>query len=710
MLRLMVLRGRIPSVAHGVAVTLVLLALLQGVASVSGLFDVLEGSTHRLLYDTTIVASAFLLAARVVFVRQQRLAWGFVAAGLACWAAGDLSYTLIGQGAGDGSYPSVSDVLFVACFPFFTIGLIALARENLRGHTRLILLDGLTAALATTSLALALLYGPATQLIAGNHESAYAPTLAYPVCDFLLLAFAVGALAMSASVWRRTWVLLAAGWALAGVGDMIHVYDAVAGGYHFGSSYDFVWPLATVLIAWAGWQVADGAPAAPIRFGPVFAFPSLFALPALGVLVYDHYARVGLAALAFATATIVMVFARVGIALRQLGVAHEAQLRVRERDAQALRLESLGQLAGGVAHDFNNLLAVILNYSHFLATSMPEGDERRADAEEIGRTAERAATLAHQLLLFSRRGMSRPEVVDIAQALKSLETMVRATVRESIQLQIFAVNNLPPVSVGAGQFDQIVLNLAVNARDAMQGDGRLSIFADEVRGETLPAELQLAPGPYVRITVRDTGAGMSEQVRDRAFEPFFSTKSAGHGTGLGLATVYGIVEHAGGTVELRSREGAGTSVLVYLPAAADVSAHEEHDEALDRHDEGDGELVLLVEDEPALRLSTSRILSANGYEVLEAADGEEALTLAAEMPRPIDLLLTDVVMPNISGVELARRLHAGPREIPVIFVSGNPAQLHDDAFNEHGRLLLKPLASTKLLTAVREALDARVTA
>jgi hypothetical protein len=402
-----------PRPAIAVAAALGLLALLQGLVEPSGaLGGPLDAGVRRDAYDLVIVASAVLLACRPILVREQRLAWSFMAAGLGCWAAGDVYFTVVGGSPALGAYPSVSDVMFVACYPFFTVGFIALARENLRGQTNLILLDGLTAALATTSLALALLSGPATDLM-DQHQSAYAPTLAYPVCDFVLVAFAVGALAMSGSGWRRIWLFSAVGWALAGTADAMHVYDAASEGFQFGSSYDFIWPLSTVLIAWAGWQGTRGAASSPIRIGSRFAFPSLFALPALAVLVYDHFARVGIVPLVLATATIVLVFARVAIALRHLGIAHEAQLRQRERDAQSRRLEALGQLAGGVAHDFNNLLAVILNYAHFLVESLPEGDERRADAREIGLTAERAATLTHQLLLFSRRDMSPPELVQV---------------------------------------------------------------------------------------------------------------------------------------------------------------------------------------------------------------------------------------------------------------------------------------------------------
>jgi two-component system cell cycle sensor histidine kinase/response regulator CckA len=291
--------------------------------------------------------------------------------------------------------------------------------------------------------------------------------------------------------------------------------------------------------------------------------------------------------------------------------------------------------------------------------------------------------------------------------------MLRTTVSERVDLRMLVDDDLPPVRLSPGQFDQILLNLAVNARDAMPKGGQLAVLADVVSERELPGESRLGMSPYVRLRVRDNGIGMSEQVQERAFEPFFSTKSVGHGTGLGLATVYGIVERAGGAVEIRSTEGAGTSVCVYLPAAVGAG------EGLDDHAgggplRGAGERVLLVEDERSLRVSTSRILSSSGYEVLEASDGEEALTLAAETDGAIDVLITDVVMPNLSGVELARRLHTDMRGIPVIYLSGNSAQvlaedgaLEDGALEGPGVLLVKPANSRELLSAVRSALEAQ---
>jgi signal transduction histidine kinase/CheY-like chemotaxis protein len=675
------------------------LALLQGAIGVFGLLGArIDGAPLRAAYDVVIVSSAAFLGVRAIMFPRHRLAWGLMAGGLILWACGDLWFTLVEDTPGAVSYPSASDVLFIACYPLFMAGMIALARENVRGRTALIVLDGVTAALATTSLALAILEGPGTEL-AQTGGTAFSPAIAYPVCDFILLAFAIGWLSMSRGEWRRTWLLLTVGFLLTAAGDTLHVYDAVSGGYEFGTAYDFVWPLSTALLAWAGWQGAAPAGPAPPP-GSAFAFPSLFALPALAVLLLDHFDRVGAGPLALATGAIVLVFARVGVALRELAVAHEAQLRAGAREAESRRLAALGQLAGGVAHEFNNLLATILNYAHVLGESLPADDERREEAEEIGRTAERAASLSRQLLMFSRRDMARPESVELGPALAEIEPMIRATVGDGITVRVVGSSEVP-VRLGAGQLDQVLLCVALNARDAMPEGGQLSITVTDECSHDLQPELGLEPGRYVALTIRDTGTGMPDGVRERAFEPFFSTKDGGHG--LGLATVYGIVQHAGGAVELRSHPGAGTSMSVYLPASpvepGGASAPAEGEN-------GPGSRVLLVEDQPALRRSTARILAANGYQVLEAADGKQALAIAAAEADEIDLVLTDVLMPHMTGVELAARMRAEERGIPVVFVSGHPAPVGetDSAFAGSGTLLLKPVKAAELLRAVRSAL------
>src|SRR5437763_10227563 len=325
---------------------------------------------------------------------------------------------------------------------------------------------------------------------------------------------------------------------------------------------------------------------------------------------------------------------------------------------QAQRLESLGQLAGGVAHDFNNLLAVIINYADFVLDAVPEGapagletlfDGIRSDTQAIFRAAETAAVLTRQLLIFGRQDAAHPRVLDIATVIKGVEPLLRRTLGEDIALELSLSPGLARIRADAGRLEQVLLNLAVNARDAMLAGGRLTVSAEnvDIDGEAAFAR-GLQPGRWVRLTVSDTGVGMNPSVAARAFEPFFTTKPKGHGTGLGLATVFGIVSEAGGQVAIDSDPGRGTRVQVDLPSVSDdsPSAVETPGGAAPA---GTGQAVMVVEDEPVMREVARRILARHGYSVVPAADASEALKLCEDNDVEIDLILTAVVMPGLSG-------------------------------------------------------------
>ena len=343
--------------------------------------------------------------------------------------------------------------------------------------------------------------------------------------------------------------------------------------------------------------------------------------------------------------------------------------QLEDRLHQSERLESLGQLAGGVAHDFNNLLSVILNYASFVEEELGDNETVRADVEEIRLAAERAARLTHQLLLFGRRETAQPEVLDLDVVVTDVSNLLRRTLGEHVDLEIQPGEEPAVVTADRGQIEQVLVNLSVNARDAMVGGGELTIETSIVVLDDTSASLGVdaAPGRYVQLSVSDTGSGMSSSVIDHAFEPFFSTKPKGEGTGLGLATVYGIITEAGGAVTIYSEPGLGTTVRVYLPAADERVAERDEDVAPPTSS-GVGQTVLLVEDEAAIRRVTARILERNGYVVLEAADGPAAIRLAAD--HRFDLLLTDVVMPRMSGRELADRLRVDRPDLTVLFMSG----------------------------------------
>ncbi|MET8149146.1 PAS domain S-box protein [Actinoplanes sp. NPDC049668] len=400
-------------------------------------------------------------------------------------------------------------------------------------------------------------------------------------------------------------------------------------------------------------------------------------------------------------------------------LAAQAERDAAERRMQhTRRLESLGQLAGGVAHDFNNILAVIASYTELLVDTLaaPEPDPRelsaaRADLAQISRATERATRLTKQLLAFGRREITQAQVVSLNHVVGDVEQMLRRTLGEHIHLITHLDRELWPVCVDPGQFEQVLLNLAVNARDAMPTGGTLSIDTsntsldeDEVADGT-----GLVPGRYARVRISDTGTGMPAEVAERAFEPFFTTKPQGAGTGLGLATVYGIIAAADGHVRIYSENGIGTTVTLVLPAT-DAAAETEVPAAAEApaaETAAPEETILLVEDEAALREAASRILKRAGYQVLVADGGAGALRLAEQHPGPIHLLLTDVIMPNMMGNEVAARIQALRPGIPVLYMSGyaQPVLTENGTLPPGVSIVEKPFTRSDLLERVHARLQ-----
>jgi PAS domain S-box-containing protein len=388
-----------------------------------------------------------------------------------------------------------------------------------------------------------------------------------------------------------------------------------------------------------------------------------------------------------------------GRALRIVGVAQDITDRVRaerERDRlegelhQAQRLESIGQLAGGVAHDFNNLLAVILNYAAAVRSQASDPGVQE-DAAEIERAAEQAAGLTRQLLRFGSQELAEPIDLDLNAVVHDMANMLRQTLGDGVTLEVRLADDLWQVHADQGQLKQVLMNLAFNARAAMPAAGVLRI-------ETWNVEGRGGRGPRVRLVVRDTGTGMTEAVRQRAFEPFFTTKPTGEGTGLGLATVYGIVKSAGGDVAIQSEPGSGTEVTVELPAITTPAPRASGDERRDG-----GRRVLLVDDEEPVRRIAARILSRHGYEVVAPASAAEALELVSPgSENGFDLLVTDIVMPHMSGTDLAARARDSQPGLRVLFMSGYSDRAGDAAQN--GAFLSKPFDEQSLLDKVRESL------
>jgi PAS domain S-box-containing protein len=387
--------------------------------------------------------------------------------------------------------------------------------------------------------------------------------------------------------------------------------------------------------------------------------------------------------------------------------------RYARRLQQSERLESLGQLVGGVAHDFNNLLNIISGYTDFIAEQVADlavADERLetvlADVEQVRSAAQRAVRLTRQLLVFARHDVVHPEVLDAGSVVSGVEEMLGRALGEHISLAITGETGLWPVLADAGQLEQVLVNLAVNARDAMPGGGKLTIDTGNVDADQAYASSRpgLAPGRYVRIRVSDTGTGMDREVLDRVFEPFFSTKPKGSGTGLGLAAVYGIITQAHGYVQIYSEPGLGTTVSALLPVTERAATAGQP--AVAAPAAGQGETILLVEDQESLLLLTSRILTGHGYQV-RAATPADAMRQAGDLQQPIDLLLTDVVMPQMLGNEVAARVRALRPGLPVLYMSGyaQPVLGGQAAAGPQAGLLEKPFTAAALLTGVRQAID-----
>jgi PAS domain S-box-containing protein len=394
-----------------------------------------------------------------------------------------------------------------------------------------------------------------------------------------------------------------------------------------------------------------------------------------------------------------------------LGVATEIteRKRLEEQLLQSQKMEAVGQLAGGVAHDFNNILTAIVGYTDLLAAELGSNVRQLEDLEEIRKAARRAAALTRQLLAFSRKQVLEPRIIDVNGVVLNLDKMLRSLISENIALKTDLADNLAAARADPNQIEQVIMNLAINARDAMPDGGTVTI---ETRNATLDdtyaaQHVSVIPGEYVMLAVTDTGCGMDAKTQSRIFEPFFTTKPPGRGTGLGLSTVYGIVKQSGGNIWLYSELGKGTTFKIYLPAIAALPEDIGTVAPAEAAPHGGG-TVLVVEDDEQLRRLTHRALASQGYTVLEADRGSTALDIARRHKGHIDLLLTDVIMPDTNGRKLAETIRAARPGLRVLYMSGYP----DGAIASHGMLepgvayLAKPFTTEAVTRRVREVLEA----
>jgi signal transduction histidine kinase/DNA-binding response OmpR family regulator len=399
--------------------------------------------------------------------------------------------------------------------------------------------------------------------------------------------------------------------------------------------------------------------------------------------------------------------------LSQYTAQLQREIAGRERaEAQLLqvqKMEAVGQLAGSVAHDFNNLLTIVSGYSELLLDNTNSEDPARASLEEIKKAGQRAAALTHQLLAFSRQQVLAPKVLDLNVAVADMDKMLRRVIGEDIDLVTAHGAELGRVKADPGQIEQVIMNLAVNARDAMPQGGKLTLeTANLYLGESYAqGHVPITPGAYVMLAVTDTGCGMDKETQGRIFEPFFTTKERGGGTGLGLATVYGIVQQSGGVIWVYSEVGQGTTFKIYLPRVEEVGTTPEPTRARPAPPRG-SETILVVEDEEPLRRLVRTVLRANGYTVLEASRGEEALRICEHQLGIIHLMLTDVVMPQMNGRELATRVASMRPETKVLFMSGytDNAIVHQGVLDAGAAFMQKPFTPDALARKVREVLAA----
>ena len=378
---------------------------------------------------------------------------------------------------------------------------------------------------------------------------------------------------------------------------------------------------------------------------------------------------------------------------------------------QAQKMEAVGQLAGGVAHDFNNLLAIVIGYTDLLLDELEPNSPLVRHVKEIRKAGDRAVTLTRQLMAFSRKQVMEPKVLDVNQIVADTDRMLRRIIGEDIDLVVVSEPNLWNVRTDPGQMEQVIMNLAVNARDAMPGGGKLTIETANVElGEASAAQhVSMKSGPYVMLAVSDNGVGLTPETQARVFEPFFTTKEKGKGTGLGLATVYGIIKQSGGYIWVYSEVGKGTTFKIYLPRVAEpLEAKERPSGVWNAIVPPKGtETVLLVEDEESVRKLARKCLEEQGYAVLEAANGSQALEICDRYDKTIHLLVTDVIMPGLDGLQLARRVTTLRPEIRVLYVSGYTENtiVHRGVLDPGIAFLQKPFRPLDLAVKVREALD-----
>jgi signal transduction histidine kinase len=623
--------------------------------------------------------------------RHLRTSLRCLAAGALVWSAGQVIWTYqeLVQNL-DSPVFELADVGYWLALPLLAAGVFAWPREPIERRLGTVLDFALI-------LGFALLFGVEFMLqpLLEHELDALGLTYAilYPPGEVLLFGAVIAALLLDHWRDRRRLELVAVGLLIVVIGDAAYTYLGDA--YATGGWLDPLWAMGFAIVGLAatsdpGQERHGRISQRALAVAPSAAL-SVIALIGIGAALSGR-TPLGAGERAAIFALVVLLALRQAYTQLRLLEQMAEQRRLEQQLVHAQKLEAVGRLAGGVAHDFNNLLTAIDGYSALAHQGLAPGHPVRGDIEEVRRAAQRAAELTRQLLAFSRRQVLAPQVVDLNTVVADAERLLRSLTGESVALETVLAPRPALVRADPGQLEQVITNLVVNARDAMPDGGTVTIATS-------------ARGGCVRLSVSDTGAGMSDAIRGRIFEPFFTTKEVGKGTGLGLAMVHGILAQSNGEIAVTSAPGQGTTFTIELPAA-DMPA-DQPAQATDAPPVSGSERVLLVEDEPAVRDLARRMLERAGYDVCSAASGEEALELL-HCGRPVDVLVTDIVMPGMSGHELAGKLRGSCPRLAVVLMSGysQDAEALDRLRAAGAAFVEKPFTSSALVSEVRGVLDA----
>jgi signal transduction histidine kinase/CheY-like chemotaxis protein len=653
----------------------------HAVTNVGG--DAIDAFFQSWISDAIPMGCALICLVRAWHVRAERWAWALVGIGIALWSAGDVYYSLFLTNRVPMPIPSVADGLWLSEYPVSVLAVVLLMRSRHAAEGARVWLDGAIAGLAVSAVTAAIIL-PSVISASGNASPAeFLTNIAYPVGDMIMLGTIGAALAVRHWRFNRMWGSLALGFIAFVLSDAFYLIKVADGTYVVGTIIDTGWLLGGICFAAAAWQPVE-QPTAERRRRTTLLLPAVFGATSLFLLIWDHFAQLTTAALLLSSASVLAVLVRMTLTLAEnrrmvtrlreeaqaLSMKNEELLEVdalKEALRQSQKMDALGQLAGGVAHDFNNLLTVIYGYATLLQPDVDGNPEASRKIEAITTATERANDLTRQLLTFSPRQVVQTSHVDLNESVLETKALISSVLGDDVELDLQLADGLPPILADAGKISQVLVNLVLNARDAMPVGGTVAIATASTRIEDARDVRDGQSREYAVLTVTDTGSGIDSETQARIFEPFFSTKGK-DGSGLGLAVVYGIVEGCGGSITVDSVVGAGSTFSVVFPAAPPASSISPSDAA------GDGtptsQRVLLVEDERAVRELLVEQLQAMGHHVVAAPTPARACEIYEQSPEDFDLVVTDVVMPGMDGWALTTRLRAERPNLPVVLISG----------------------------------------